>query len=454
MHRPDHRLSPFAARLLTTLGLGALAGAGLAACGGRVIVDPSTGGAGGAGGSGGSGGSGNAGGSGGSGNAGNAGGSGGAVPVCPPVAGPGQVVWSACVPLVDSDYCPPAGDYLLDDVAPYLPTECDESGCYCTTPLSVDCDGFPTTDSCCYQGIGESYNCGVPGRPLRVERAVCTATPVTRVDWRAEPSQARPSLAGAQTEALPEPIPEALLLEALPLDARLALGAAYTVEALHEHASIASFARHALELLALGAPAELVGLATLAMHDEIEHARLMFGLATRYSGAAVGPGRLVMATAPAELPSLASVARATVEEGCVNELLAAIVVRAAAGAASDPVVAATLSRVADDEERHAELAFRVVAWALSVGGPEVREAVDQAFASARVTEGERPDDTLPAHVTAALRAHGRLHAREATALMEQGLRDVVLPVGRALVASVGEGRPYASAALREALGAS
>lgn len=423
MDRPHLRYSPFAARLLTTLGLGAVASAGLAACGGRVIVDPSTGGSG-AGGSTGGGGAGGTGGTGGS------GGSGGAIPACPPVAGPGQVVWSACVPLVDSDYCPPAGDALLDDVAPYLPTECDDSGCYCITPLSVDCDGFPTTDSCCYQGLGESYLCGVPGRPLRVAEAVCTATPVTRADWR---GGLRAEVAGASDVA------------PLPLDARLSLAAAYTVEALHEHASIASFARHALELLALGAPADLVSLATQAMHDEIEHARLVFALATRYSGTPVGPSPLAQASeAPTEPPTLASLARATVREGCVNELLAALVARASANAATDPEVAATLACIADDEERHAELAFRVVAWALATGGPEVRAAVDQAFAEARL-EREPARATEPSPLAATLRAHGRLGADEVRAIMEQGLRDVVLPVGRALVAAGGAPRAQVGA---------
>src|SRR5688572_10054793 len=64
---------------------------------------------------------------------------------------------------------------------------------------------------------------------------------------------------------------------------------------LFEHASVAAFARFALQLLALGAPADLVASAQAAMADEIEHARLCFGLAWRYRGRSVGPSALPIA---------------------------------------------------------------------------------------------------------------------------------------------------------------
>src|SRR4051812_7172938 len=57
-------------------------------------------------------------------------------------------------------------------------------------------------------------------------------------------------------------------------------------------ARIASFARLTLELLEHAAPPELVFESQRASLDEIEHARLCFGLAERYSGSARGPGRV------------------------------------------------------------------------------------------------------------------------------------------------------------------
>ena len=48
---------------------------------------------------------------------------------------------------------------------------------------------------------------------------------------------------------------------------------------LYEHASVASFARHTLDLLAAAAPAVLVSEAQQAATDEINHAQLCFGVA-------------------------------------------------------------------------------------------------------------------------------------------------------------------------------
>src|SRR5262249_6350017 len=63
---------------------------------------------------------------------------------------------------------------------------------------------------------------------------------------------------------------------------RASLAEAWTASALFEHASVASFSRVSLELMAAGAPADLVELAHLAALDEIRHARLCFALAAAY----------------------------------------------------------------------------------------------------------------------------------------------------------------------------
>jgi hypothetical protein len=78
--------------------------------------------------------------------------------------------------------------------------------------------------------------------------------------------------------------------------------------ALLEHASVASFARFSLQLMAAGAPASLVEAAHRAALDEIEHARLTFRLASRYEGRALGPGPLPVDGSVAVDASLASLA--------------------------------------------------------------------------------------------------------------------------------------------------
>ncbi len=60
---------------------------------------------------------------------------------------------------------------------------------------------------------------------------------------------------------------------------RAALGAAWLRNALMEHASVAALARFTLELLAVGAPADLIRDSNAAASDETRHAELCFALA-------------------------------------------------------------------------------------------------------------------------------------------------------------------------------
>src|SRR6185503_716009 len=89
-----------------------------------------------------------------------------------------------------------------------------------------------------------------------------------------------------------------------------------------EHASIASFARFVLVLLAVGAPADLVAGAQQALADEVEHARACFSLASRFAETPLGPAPLRIDGA-LEAPTLARAAADAVVEGCIGETLAA-----------------------------------------------------------------------------------------------------------------------------------
>jgi hypothetical protein len=130
-----------------------------------------------------------------------------------------------------------------------------------------------------------------------------------------------------------------------------------------EHASIAAFARFQLQLLALGAPPALVEACNRALADETAHARLCFGIASAYAGRALGPGPLDVKYS-LHAVSLVEVVDLVVAEGCFGETRAALEALEAADNARDPVIRACYARIADDEQRHAELAFRFVRWAL------------------------------------------------------------------------------------------
>jgi hypothetical protein len=267
-----------------------------------------------------------------------------------------------------------------------------------------------TAGMCCYsivQLLGT-------GRPFMVEESARTA-PVLRASgeaWR-EASAATP-----QTQDLTS-------------EERALLAAAWTRDGLFEHASVASFGRFALELLAVGAPSELIEQAHQAAIDEVRHARLCLGLASAYAGATVAPARFPFDGRVEVDANLATVAARAAREGCIGETLAAIQAAEQLAHAEDPAVRAALAVIAEDEARHAELAWRTVAWALRTGGDEVRLAITAVFAE--ITEPPISSDTAAA--SPALLAHGRLSGADLQATLARGLVEVVMPSARALLAT-------------------
>lgn len=201
------------------------------------------------------------------------------------------------------------------------------------------------------------------GRPLRVEGDARVAATSARSDWN-----------GA---ALPN-------VAVLSANERAALAAKWSKDAASEHASIAAFSRLSLQLLALGAPPELVEAAHLAALDEVRHARDAYALASAYAGEPVGPGRLDVTGTLADVAdvTLARLAVETFEDGCMNETYASVDAREKHALYTDSAVHDVLGVVADDEERHAELAWKIVAWAVRTGGDTVKPALAEAVARA------------------------------------------------------------------------
>ncbi len=213
-----------------------------------------------------------------------------------------------------------------------------------------------------------------------------------------------------------------------------ALRDAWLADAAAEHASVASFARFALELLSVGAPAELVHDAHVAALDEIEHARLCFALAARYAeGASYGPAPLSL-DGMVPRTTLAEIAAAAAEEACCAETFAALAAASARSECTDAAVQPVLDRIAKDEARHAELGWRFVAWALAVDNDEradVRDAVTSAFERgmaklASITVVRDGED-------AAWRAAGRLTPGELARVAHEARTDVIEPCLRELL---------------------
>ncbi|MGK4003828.1 ferritin-like domain-containing protein [Sorangium sp. So ce1036] len=298
---------------------------------------------------------------------------------------------------------------------------CGGTGFACQTPSDEcasdeDCAG----DMQCSLEAGKhacsEQICAI-GRPFLVDGVVRTAAPAARDDWRAGPA--------ADLGAPPR-------LDALSAGQRAALAEHWTRAALLEHASIAAFARFALQLLSLGAPPGLVAATQAAMGDEAEHARLCFELASAFGGRDVGPGPLAIDGALGGADAREILVTA-VREGCIGETVAAIEAAEAALHATDPAVRRALEKIAEDESRHAELAFRFAAWAIE-RDPALASVLLEEIASATgaPAAGEAEDG-------GPLLGFGVLSPWQRRAIRERALSQVVAPCARALLARASHG---------------
>ena len=129
--------------------------------------------------------------------------------------------------------------------------------------------------------------------------------------------------------------------------------------AMLEAASVDAFDVLARELLHHRAPADLAAEARRAAADEVRHARMMDRLARRH-GRRAKPAPRLSHRAPR---SLVAIAIENAQEGCVRETFGAALATWQGENATDLAVRAAMRRIARDECRHAELAWKIAAWA-------------------------------------------------------------------------------------------
>jgi hypothetical protein len=257
--------------------------------------------------------------------------------------------------------------------------------------------------------VCRSAECNI-GRPFLVAGVTRAAETTGRADWRA--------------------LDLAPSLEGLDETTRRELGGHWAHAGAMEHASIAAFARFALQLLSLGAPASLLEATQAAMADETEHARVCYGLASKYLGRAVGPAPLDVGGA-LESMDAASIVADAIREGCIGETVASMEAAEAAACAEDPAIRAALLRIAEDEARHAELAWRFVRWAVSrdasLRAEAARVFAEEAAAARGASRPEAEDLAWLACGRVTPAVHRRLH--------EQAMSRVVTSCARALLAA-------------------
>jgi hypothetical protein len=209
------------------------------------------------------------------------------------------------------------------------------------------------------------------------------------------------------------------------------LAESWLKDALEEHASIAAFARFTMLLLSVGAPPDLAIGSQRASLDEVRHARACFSLARRYGAREVGPSELVVADSLSAM-SLADVVELTVAEGCVGETLGALLAAEQLRWATDPEVRRILQRIAKDELRHAELAWKFLAWALR-SDQDLREAALRAL-QRTAREIERMPVVDYGVDVDMWHAHGRVTCAEAREVAKTGIERIIGPCLRAILA--------------------
>jgi hypothetical protein len=291
---------------------------------------------------------------------------------------------------------------------PPSPGEYDKNGCLSGDRFSGHCQGFyaqkgPTFDGkqCCYIGCtGPAAPCG---RPVLVAGMPRIATTRARDDWHVD-------FAALELRA-----------RGLPAKLRGELARAWQEDGLLEHASVAAFSRFVLELMGMGAPANLVAEAVAAASDEIEHAKLCFGMGRAFGSAAAGPGRFDL-TGVTPRSSLREVVASAVEEACCAETAGALLAARQLELADDPSVKSALARISEDEARHAELGWSFVTWALAFDAgllPIVRDAFERGIAKLRAITGNEIDPRAE--------EYGRLDPEQTRRVIESAIEQLIRP---------------------------
>jgi hypothetical protein len=196
------------------------------------------------------------------------------------------------------------------------------------------------------------------------------------------------------------------------------LAEAWAQDALGEHASVASFARHTLSLLAVCAPPNLLMATQISAIQEVQHAVLCFSVAQAYSNAAqfletnrfvsslglpsptraplLGPGAFPLPLNDCSTAATrAALAAETAQAGCVNELASCLLAALSLSRVSayttialedstvpsSAMLARTLGRLCADEVTHCGLAWRTLQWLLSSGDLSVSSSAREALAT-------------------------------------------------------------------------
>ena len=264
------------------------------------------------------------------------------------------------------------GDFVEEQEALHCEIQeaCGSEFMFCsnTTSTLTDCEWFqPLRGERCLDEVAEVLDVAEPGAPV-CEAWQSAENPLGACEFEAVTRRRRGfgcfvSRLGGSGRPLREagvPVLAPTKFTHLSASRPHRAAARWLRNAQFEHASIAAFSRVATELMAVGAPLSLVERCHQAALDEVRHTRAALCIAEALLGETASLGALPSKGVPPR--PLREIAREALLDGCCGEGAAAQHAWHGATAAA-PEIALALERIAEDETRHAVLAWATVRWA-------------------------------------------------------------------------------------------
>jgi rubrerythrin len=230
-------------------------------------------------------------------------------------------------------------------------------------------------------------------------------------------------------------------VDALPPGLRAGLAAMWRARMVSEHRAVGIFQLYGLDLLAAGAPAEVLSLACRAALDEVRHAELFARLTSIYSGAPeTPPPGIPPLTEDPSIPIDHQVAREALHLSVGSETFSAVLLQEKRERAEDPVVRDVLGVVIADEIHHARMGWAFLAALVerraddakaaemhALLGRELVPLFDDLTAAMFGDPTALPEPGVAAGERGLASAHGWMSTRDEYALYRSAIDEVWIP---------------------------
>jgi len=208
----------------------------------------------------------------------------------------------------------------------------------------------------------------------------------------------------------------------LDLESRRALEAVWLDSASKEHASVPAFSKLSLQLIAMGAPPELIAKVFTAGSQEITHAKLCFSVAASLSGRPWSPNPMPQILGEKSgFESLEDLILECFVDGCLMEALSAAHAQASSQLAVDTDVKHVFSVIAEDENFHAELSWEILKFLLTKVSSSMEKGILSEF---KLIKSRSAPEFYPAEISALIEKADRECMRRFGILPQDKVDDI------------------------------